>query len=68
MGPDGSVYVVAEASPGLFRVPALGGRAVPIGGVVQADDIVSDGALLYATLIGLGNISFPLMVVTGVVS
>jgi streptogramin lyase len=50
-GPDGSVYVAAEASPGLLRV-APGGAVTPVGRLGDLDDVVVDGGLLYVTALG----------------
>jgi sugar lactone lactonase YvrE len=51
VGPDGAVWVAVEGSRGLLRVPAAGGRATAVGGsgLVQLDDVISVGSLLYAT-------------------
>lgn len=46
---DGSFAVAAENSSGLYRVPAGGGAATPFGGVVQGDDVVASGPLVYVT-------------------
>lgn len=46
---DGSFAVAAENSSGLYRVPAGGGAAQPSGGVVQGDDVVASGPLVYVT-------------------
>jgi sugar lactone lactonase YvrE len=54
LGPDGAIYVTAEAAAGLLRI--TGGRGEPYGRIVQADDIVSTGGLLYVTLIGSGEV------------
>jgi streptogramin lyase len=49
VAPDGSIAVSAEARVGLLQVPSSGGAASPIDGIVQADDVVSSGWLLYVT-------------------
>ncbi|HEX6492540.1 MAG TPA: hypothetical protein VF112_03455 [Candidatus Dormibacteraeota bacterium] len=49
--PDGSVYVVAEASPGLLRVDP-GGGVHPVGRLGDLDDVVQSGGLLYVTALG----------------
>jgi sugar lactone lactonase YvrE len=54
VGPDGAIYVTAEAAAGLLRI--RNGRTEPITGIVQADDVVSAGELLYVTLIGSGEL------------
>lgn len=46
---DGSFAVAAENASGLYRVPAGGGAATPFGGVVQGDDVVASGPLVYVT-------------------
>jgi len=54
VGPDGAIYVTAEAAAGLLRIKD--GKTEPFGGIVQADDVVSMGGLLYLTLIGSGEV------------
>jgi hypothetical protein len=54
VGPDDAIYVTAEAAVGLLRISE--GRGEPFGRIVQADDIVSAGGLLYVTLIGSGEL------------
>jgi hypothetical protein len=54
VGPNGGIYVTAEAAVGLLRI--AGGRAEPVGTLVQADDVVSAGGLLYVTLIDSGEV------------
>lgn len=54
IGPDGAIYVTAEAAAGLVRIKD--GKTEPFGGIVQADDVVSMGSLLYVTLIGSGEV------------
>ena len=54
VSPDGAIYVTAEAAAGLLRI--TGGRGEAFGGIVQADDVVSAGGLLYVTLIGSGEV------------
>jgi sugar lactone lactonase YvrE len=49
--PDGSVYVVAEASPGLLRVDT-GGGVHPVGRLADLDDVVVSDGLLYVTALG----------------
>jgi sugar lactone lactonase YvrE len=49
--PDGSVYVAAEASPGLLRI-APGGTVTPVGRLGDLDDVVVAGGLLYVTALG----------------
>lgn len=49
--PDGSVYVAAEASPGLLRVDP-GGRVTAVGRLGDLDDVVLAGGLLYVTALG----------------
>ncbi len=49
--PDGSVYVAAEASPGLLRVDPAG-RVSAVGRLGDLDDVVLDRGLLYATALG----------------
>jgi sugar lactone lactonase YvrE len=46
--PDGSVYVAAEASPGLLRVDPAGG-VHRVGRLGDLDDVVLRGGLLYVT-------------------
>jgi sugar lactone lactonase YvrE len=53
--PDGSVYVVAEASPGLLRVDAAGG-VHPVGRLGDLDDVVLGGGLLYVTALGAHSV------------
>jgi len=53
-GPNGSVYVTAEAARGLLRIES--GRAVQVGAFAQADDVVSANGLLYVTLIDAGEV------------
>jgi sugar lactone lactonase YvrE len=48
---DGSVYVAAEASPGLLRI-APGGAVTPVGRLGDLDDVVVAGGLLYVTALG----------------
>jgi streptogramin lyase len=54
VGSDGAIYVTAEAAAGLLRI--TGGHGEPFGRIVQADDVVSTGGLLYVTLIGSGEV------------
>ncbi|MDB5068306.1 MAG: hypothetical protein JWM18_4740, partial [Chloroflexi bacterium] len=49
--PDGSVYVAAEASPGLLRVDPAG-RVTAVGRLGDLDDVVLTGGLLYVTALG----------------
>jgi diguanylate cyclase (GGDEF)-like protein len=52
IGPDGAIWVAVEGNRGLWRVPAGGGAAVPVGtALAQLDDVVTAGSLLYATLL-----------------
>jgi sugar lactone lactonase YvrE len=51
---NGDVYVTAEAASGLLRIVAGGGA--PVGGIVQADDIVAADGWLYVTLIDSGQV------------
>lgn len=46
---DGSYAVAAENASGLYRVPAGGGAARPFGGIIQGDDVVASGPLVYVT-------------------
>ncbi len=50
-GPDGSVYVAAEASPGLLRVDPAG-RVSAVGRLGDLDDVVLAGGLIYVTALG----------------
>jgi sugar lactone lactonase YvrE len=52
LGPDGAIYVVAETTRGLLRVPAAGGTAVQIGTLTDLDDVVALDGLLYVTDLG----------------
>lgn len=52
---DGSVYVVAESTPGLVRV-APGGAVTPVGGLSDLDDVVVLGGLLYVTALGAHSV------------
>jgi sugar lactone lactonase YvrE len=54
IGPDGAIYVTSEAAAGLLRI--TGGRKEPVGSIVQADDVISAGGLLYVTLIDSGEV------------
>lgn len=54
VGPGNAIYVTAEAAAGLLRIKD--GKTEPFGGIVQADDVVSRGGLLYLTLIGSGEV------------
>ena len=56
VGPDGAVWVAVEGSRGLWRVPASGGTAEPVGRLSQLDDVVSAGGLLYATALLAGEV------------
>jgi hypothetical protein len=57
VGPDGAIYVAVEGDRGLLRVPFAGGAAVPVGaGLAQLDDVVTVGALLYATRLVAGEV------------
>lgn len=49
--PDGSVYVAAEAAPGLLRVDPAG-RVGAVGRLGDLDDVVLAGGLLYVTALG----------------
>ncbi|HJT37762.1 MAG TPA: hypothetical protein VJ818_05000, partial [Actinomycetota bacterium] len=51
---NGAVYVTAEAARGLLRIVSGGGA--PVGGIIQADDIVAAGGWLYVTLIDRGEL------------
>jgi sugar lactone lactonase YvrE len=53
--PDGSVYVVAEASPGLLRVDP-GGGVHSVGRLGDLDDVVLSGGLLYVTALGAHSV------------
>jgi sugar lactone lactonase YvrE len=53
-GPNGTVYVTAEAAEGLLRITA--GRGEPVGRILQADDVVSRFDVLYVTLIDSGDL------------
>ena len=53
--PDGSVYVAAEASPGLLRVDP-GGGVHPVGRLGDLDDVVLAGGLLYVTALGAHSV------------
>jgi len=55
VGPDGAIYITAEAAAGFIRIGSSG-HPEPLGGIVQADDVVSAGRLLYVTLIGSGEV------------
>lgn len=46
---DGFIYVTAENTPGLTRVPASGGAPVRVGTLVNLDDVLAVGSLLYVT-------------------
>jgi hypothetical protein len=57
VGPDGAIYVAVEGDHGLLRVPPAGGAALPVGaGLAQLDDVITVGALLYATLLVTGEV------------
>jgi DNA-binding beta-propeller fold protein YncE len=56
VGPDGAVYVAAENAPGLTRVPASGGPAVAVGSLVNLDDVLPVGRLLYVTDMADGTV------------
>ncbi len=51
LGADGSVYAVAESTPGLVRV-APGGAVIPVGGLSDLDDVLVLDGLLYVTALG----------------
>jgi sugar lactone lactonase YvrE len=52
VGPGGAIYVVAETSHGLQRVPAGGGAAVQVGDLTDLDDVVALDGVLYVTDLG----------------
>lgn len=52
VGPGGAIYVVAETSHGLQRVPAVGGAAVQVGDLTDLDDVVALDGMLYVTDLG----------------
>jgi len=52
VGPAGAIYVVAETSNGLQRVPAAGGAAVQVGDLHDLDDVVALDGMLYVTDLG----------------
>jgi sugar lactone lactonase YvrE len=52
LGPDGAIYVAAETTRGLLRVPAAGGTAVQVGRLTDLDDVVALDGLLYVTDLG----------------
>ena len=54
VGPDGAIYVTAEAKRGLLRIE--GGKGVQVGSFAQADDVVTANGLLYITLIDAGEV------------
>lgn len=57
VGPDGAIYVAVEGDHGLLRVASAGGAGVPVGpGLVQLDDLVTVGPLIYATLLIAGEV------------
>jgi sugar lactone lactonase YvrE len=57
IGPDGAIWVAVEGDRGLWRVPAGGGAAAPVGtALAQLDDVVTVGSLLYATLLVAGEV------------
>ena len=56
IGPDGTVYVAAENAPGLTRVPPSGGPAVAVGSLVDLDDLLALGGLLYVTDMADGSV------------
>lgn len=56
VGPDGAVWVAVEGQRGLWRVPAGGGTARPVGSLSELDDVVSAGGLLYATALVAGEV------------
>jgi len=56
VGPDGDLYVASESSPGLFRVPAGGGSATPIGQVADLDEVIAVDGLLYVAGISDGTV------------
>jgi sugar lactone lactonase YvrE len=56
IGADGSIYVAAESTIGLVRVPRNGGTARRIGVVSNLDEVVSVGNLLYTTGAGDGTV------------
>jgi sugar lactone lactonase YvrE len=45
-----------EGDHGLYRLPPGGGAAQAVGASSQLDDIVSDGKLLYATVVTSGEV------------
>lgn len=51
VGPDGSIYAVAETTRGLQRVPR-GGAAAQVGRLSDLDDVVTLNGLLYVTDLG----------------
>jgi len=53
-GPQNSIFVTAEAAAGLLKI--VSGRGVPVGRLVQADDVVYANGLLYVTLINNGQV------------
>ena len=56
VGPDGGIYVAAEGTPGLWRVPASGGSATPVGNLHDLDEVVTAGHLLYVTELADGTV------------
>jgi glucose/arabinose dehydrogenase len=56
VGPDGGIYVAAEGTPGLWRVPAGGGSATPVGNLHDLDEVVTAGHLLYVTELADGTV------------
>jgi sugar lactone lactonase YvrE len=56
IGPDGSIYVTAENALGLSRVPAAGGPPVQVGNLVNLDDVLAAGPLLYVTDLSDGTL------------
>jgi sugar lactone lactonase YvrE len=56
MAGDGSIYVAVEGTGGLVHVLAKSGRTAAVEGISQADDVIVDGAVVYATEIESGTL------------
>ncbi|HEY6317849.1 MAG TPA: hypothetical protein VI462_08180 [Acidimicrobiia bacterium] len=56
VGPDGSLYVAAESKVGLVRIPPNGGAARRVGRLMNLDEVVTAGRLLYTTGAGDGTV------------
>ena len=53
---QGAIVVTAENPAGLLSIPRAGGAGAQLGSVTDADDLLSDGGLLYVTMLGTGQV------------